>query len=195
MRLDGPALRDILEMIVTDRGVVAAWEEVITPVLIGIGDRCAATNRFIEVEHLISRGVTEVLASVTRPPSAQMPRVLLAAADEEQHTLPLEALAAALAQAGVPSRFLGARVPPQALADAVARTGPAAVVLWSQMLSTGDPGQWVRLLSGPHRPVLAAAAGPGWPVAELPEEVTPLGSLADAVRLVSVAALPAGRPN
>ncbi len=133
MRLDGPALRDILEMTVTDRGVVAAWEEVIMPVLIGVGERYAATKRFIEVEHLLSRGVTEVLGSVTRPPSSQSPRVLLAAADEEQHTLPLEALAAALAQAGVPSRLLGARVPAQAVAETIARTGPAVLVLWSQL--------------------------------------------------------------
>jgi hypothetical protein len=195
MRLDGPALRDILELAVVDRGVIAAWDEVILPVLIGIGERYAATKRFIEVEHLISRGVTEVLAAVTRPPSAHLPRVLLAAADEEQHTLPLEALAAALAQAGVPSRFLGGRVPPRALRDAVARTGPVAVVLWSQMPSTGNAGQWTHLLSGPHRPLLAAAAGPGWSEAELPDDVTTVSSLVEAVRLVSMAARPADQAN
>jgi hypothetical protein len=195
MRLDSPALRDILEMTVTDRGVVAAWEEVIMPVLIGIGERVAATERFVEVEHLISRGITEVLGSVARPPSLLVPRVLLAAADEEQHTLPLEALAAALAQEGVPSRLLGARVPPRALGDAVARTGPAAVVLWSQVPGTGSPEQWVRLLTGPHRPLLAGAAGPGWPAGDLPEDVTVLSSLPEAVRLVSIAAQPVDRPH
>jgi DNA-binding transcriptional MerR regulator len=187
MRLDAPALREILETSIADRGVVAAWEEVITPVLIGIGDRYAATQRFIEVEHLISRSITEVLGSVTRPPAAHSPRVLLAAADEEQHTLPLEALAASLAQAGVPSLLFGARVPPQALGDAITRTGPAAVVLWSHLPSTGSPGQWVSVLTGPHRPLLAAAAGPGWARHELPEDVTPLHNLAEAVRLVSIA--------
>lgn len=191
MRLDAPALREILETSVADRGVVAAWEEVITPVLIGIGERYATTQRFIEVEHLISRSITEVLGSVTRRPGPHSPRVLLAAADEEQHTLPLEALAAALAQAGVPSLLLGARVPPQALSDAIARTGPAAVVLWSHIPSTGGPEQWVSVLTGPHRPLLAAAAGPGWLRHELPEDVTPLRDLAEAVRLVSIAAAPA----
>nr|BFE66711.1 hypothetical protein GCM10020092_000120 [Actinoplanes digitatis] len=191
MRLDAPALREILEASVADRGVVAAWEEVIKPVLIGIGDRYAATKRFIEVEHLISRSITEVLGSVPRPPGLRSPQVLLAAADEEQHTLPLEALAAALAEVGVPSRLLGARVPPQALSDAVSRTGPVAVVLWSHLPSTGSPEQWVSLLTGPHRPLLAAAAGPGWPRHELPEDVTPLDSLPEAVRLVSLAAPPA----
>jgi len=193
MRLDGPALRDILEMTVTDRGVVATWEEVIMPVLIGVGERYAATKRFIEVEHLLSRGVTEVLASVSRPPSSQIPRVLLAAADEEQHTLPLEALAAALAQAGVASRLLGARVPAQALVDAISRTGPAVLVLWSQLPGSADPAQWSHVLTHRHRPLLVAAAGPGWRLDHLPEEVTPLHSLGEAVRRVSAVAQPADR--
>jgi hypothetical protein len=195
MRLDGPALRDILEMTVTDRGVVAAWEEVIMPVLIGVGERYAATKRYIEVEHILSRGVTEVLGSVTRPPSSQIPRVLLAAADEEQHTLPLEALAAALAQAGVSTRLLGARVPAQAVAEAIARTGPAVVVLWSQLPGSADPAQWGHVLSGRHRPLLVAAAGPGWRPDQLPDGVTPLSGLAEAVQLVAAVALPADRPR
>ncbi|MFI7596267.1 B12-binding domain-containing protein [Actinoplanes sp. NPDC049681] len=190
MRLDGPAVRDLLEMTVVSRGVMGAWDEVIMPVLIGIGERYEATRRFIEVEHLISRCVTEVLGSVPRPPSSRTPRVLLAAADEEQHTLPLEALAAALAESGVPSRLLGARVPPQALNDAVARTGPIAVVLWSQLPDTGDPVQWVRLLSSGHAPLLAGAAGPGWPAERLPEGVVRLGSLREAVHLLAMAVSP-----
>ena len=188
MRLDAPAQRDILEMAVSSHGVVAAWDQVILPVLIGIGERYAATHRFVEVEHLISRCVTEVLGAVPRPPSDQLPRVLLAAADEEQHTLPLEALAAALAESGVASRLLGARVPPQALGDAMARTGPTAVVLWSSTSRTGDPEQLRRILAGPHPPLLVAAAGPGWPPRVLPAGVQPLGALTEAVRIVSAAA-------
>src|SRR4029453_4287002 len=138
MRLDGPALRDILEMTITERGVVAAWEEVIMPGLIGVGERYAATKRFIEVEHILSRGVTEVLSSVTRPPSTQTPQGLLPAPDREHHTLPLGAVAAALGEEGGPRRLLGARVPAQALGDAIARTGPAVLVLWSQLPGSAD---------------------------------------------------------
>jgi MerR family transcriptional regulator, light-induced transcriptional regulator len=188
MRLDAPAQRDILEMTIANHGVVTAWEQVIMPVLIGIGERYQSTQRFIEVEHLTSRTVTEVFGSVPRPSSDQMPHILLAAADEEQHTLPLEALAAALAEAGVPSRLLGARVPPQALGDAMARTGPAAVVVWSQMPETGDPEQVRRLLSGPHPPLVVAAAGPGWSQRDLPTGVPLLGNLTDAIRIVAAAA-------
>jgi hypothetical protein len=188
MRLDAPAQRDILEMAVADHGVVDAWEQIIVPVLIGIGERYESTKRFIEVEHLISRSISEVLATVPRPPSDQLPRVLLTAADEEQHTLPLEALAAALAESGVPARLLGARVPPQALGDAIARTGPAAVVVWAQTPHTGNPEQLRRLLAAPHPPLLVAAAGPGWPGDHLPAGVPLLANLRDAVGIVTTAA-------
>lgn len=195
MRLDAPAQRDILEMTIAERGVIATWEEVITPVLIGVGERYEATKRFIEVEHVISRVITEVLGAIARPPSRRLPRVLLAAADEEQHTLPLEALAAALAQTGVSSRLLGARVPPQALRDAVARTGPAAVVVWSQLPGTGDPEQLRHLTEGPYQPLLAAVAGPGWNTEHMPEGLTMLRSLTEAVELVTAAAIPADRAS
>src|SRR4051794_39494482 len=186
MRLDTPVMRTIFEQAVTDWGVVRAWDEVAMPVLIGIGERYAATQRFVEVEHLISRCVSEVLGSVPRPPASSPVRVLLAAADEEQHTLPLEALAAGLAQAGVPARMLGARVPLPALDDAVTRTGPAAVVLWSQIPETGDPTQLARVAAHPHRPLLVAAGGPGWS-GRLPPGVAQLTSLGDAIELVAAA--------
>jgi hypothetical protein len=187
MRLDAPSMRDILEMVVAERGVIGAWEHVIVPVLTGIGERYQVTKRFVEVEHLFSRTVTEVLAAVPRPPTGPAPRVLLAAADEEQHTLPLEALAAALAQAGVHTRLFGARVPPSALSDAIARTGPAVVLLWSQTSRTGDPTQLSRVAEVPRPPLLVAAAGPGWPP-DLPAGVARLISLGEAVTLLQAAA-------
>jgi MerR family transcriptional regulator, light-induced transcriptional regulator len=187
MRLDGAAMRDMLEIIVAERGMLSAWDDVAVPVLIGIGERYRLTRQYVEVEHLVSRCLTEAFGAVPRPDSSEPVRVLLAAADEEQHTLPLEALAAALAEAGVPSRLLGARVPPQALADAVARTGPAAVVLWSHAPFTGDPTQLIRLAEGPRPPLLIAVGGPGWP-AELPPGVVQLTSLGQAVELVQAAA-------
>ena len=188
IRLDAPAQRDIIEMTIARRGVIRAWDEVIMPVLFGIGERYTATLKYIEVEHLFSRVVTECLSAVPRPPVGATPRILLTAADEEQHTLPLEALAAALAEAGVPSRMLGARVPPEALAGAVERTGPAAVVIWSQTPATSDPAQLDRLLTGPKRPYLVAAAGPGWIKQNLPDEVLLLGGLTEAVEVVTAAA-------
>jgi MerR family transcriptional regulator, light-induced transcriptional regulator len=186
MHLDAPAMRELLEAVIGAQGVVPAWTEVIAPVLVGVGERFHATRRFVEVEHLISRSVTEVLGAIPRPADAAPPRVLLAAADEEQHTLPLEALAAALAEIGVPTRLLGARVPPAALAAAVTRTGPDVLVLWSQTPATGAPAQLTSIAAAGRRPLLLAAAGPGWP-AELPTGVARLTSLTEAVTLVGTA--------
>ncbi|MFF5084636.1 MerR family transcriptional regulator [Actinoplanes sp. NPDC000266] len=188
MRLDAPAMRDILQVAIAENGVVESWNHVAMPVLIGIGERYEATRRFVEVEHLISRTVTEVLGAVPRPPATDHPpQILLAAADEEQHTLPLEALAAALAEAGVSSRLLGARVPRDALADAIARTGPTVVVLWSQTPHTGDPDQLLQVLHSPHPPLMTAAAGPGWPH-PLPDNVAQLTDLTSAVQTLAAAA-------
>ncbi|MET0425543.1 MAG: MerR family transcriptional regulator [Actinoplanes sp.] len=186
MRLDGPAMRNILETVIAERGVIETWNEVAAPVLIGVGERYESTKGFVEIEHLISRCVTEALSAVPRPPPSVSPRILLAAADEEQHTLPLEALAAALAQQGIPSRLLGARVPPEALAGAIARTGPAAVVLWSQLPQTGDPAQLARIADSAHRPLVIAAAGPGWPI-DLPPGIARPADLRDAVELIRAA--------
>ncbi|MDG4774207.1 MerR family transcriptional regulator [Solwaraspora sp. WMMD792] len=206
VRLDDLAMREIIERGLRTDGVIATWDRVIRPVLAGVGDRYAATAGFIEVEHLLSRCVSAAFASVTGPVPAALPgdpsdrlvsaapaagRVrdgggpgaLLACTDEEQHTLPLEALAAALVEVGVVARLLGARVPAAALVAAVDRTGPAAVVLWSHTPATADLGQLRVARSGRHRPVLVLAVGPGWPVTELPDGVRHCADLTDAVTL------------
>ncbi|WP_326562113.1 MerR family transcriptional regulator [Micromonospora sp. NBC_01796] len=184
MRLDAAGVYETVERVVAVDGVVAAWDGLLRPVLAGLGERHTATAGLIEVEHLLSRCVSEVLAVVTRRAARSgPPRILLACADEEQHSLPLEALAAALAEVGVATRQLGARVPAAALVDAVARTGPAAVVLWSHARSTADPAQLRAVLASPHRPVLLVAAGPGWHTETLPVGVPLPASLGEALSL------------
>jgi hypothetical protein len=186
VRLDGPTMRDLLQRSVDERGVVDTWEAMVAPVLIGIGARHANTDALVEVEHLVSRTVTEVFGAVPRPPAGGPPPViLLACADEEQHSLPLEALAAALAEAGVPCRLLGARVPPAALRDAIVRTGPRVVVVWAHLPETAHPAQLDAVLAGPNRPLLLVAAGPGWPREDLPDEVVVPATLAQALTLTA----------
>jgi hypothetical protein len=187
MRLDADAMRRLIQRSVAEHGVVATWDTVLRPVLVGIGDRHAATAALVEVEHLISRTVSEVFAAVPRP-GGRTPAILLACADEEQHSLPLEALAAALAEAGLACRLLGARVPPAALRDAVARTGPAVVVIWAHRAEHADPEQLTALLSGRERPLVLAAAGPGWPTGALPDGVARPASLIEALTVAAAAA-------
>ena len=76
--------------------------------------------------------------------------------------------------------MLGARTPPQALADAVSRTGPAAVFVWSQTAATGDPAQLAGLPR--QRPPLRLfdAAGPGW--ASAPPGIRAVLTLREAVQ-------------
>jgi MerR family transcriptional regulator, light-induced transcriptional regulator len=194
MRLDAGAVRWLVADALSRHGVVTTWEAIVVPALTRVGERHAATGALVEVEHLLSRCVSESLAAVARPPADTPARVLLACADEEQHSLPLEALAAALAERNLGCRLLGARTPPSALHAAVSRTGPALVVLWSHHASTAGPGQLQPLLGGSvHRP-LAAVAGPGWGD-NLPEGVLRPGRLADAVALATAADRAAPRPR
>lgn len=182
MRLDDDRARQLVERALARYGVIRTWDELVRPALTRIGDRHEATGRLVEVEHMFSRAVCGALTTVRAPAPEQAARVLLACADEEQHTLPLEALAAAAAERGVACRLLGARVPPAALQTAVRRTGPALLVVWSHARVTADPQQLRSLLAGDGRAPLLAATGPGWPV-ELPEGVVAPATLSEAVRL------------
>ena len=184
MRLDSVAIGETITHALAADGVIATWDGLLRPVLAGIGERHAATGALIEVEHLVSRSVSEAFAAVAHTqPVTGPPRILLSCADEEQHSLPLEALSAALAEVGVSYRMLGARVPVEALLEAVNRTGPAAVVVWSHTRTTADPGQLSALLGAPRRPLLVLAAGPGWRADTLPAGVVRPVDLTEAVSL------------
>ena len=81
----------------------------------------------------------------------------------------------------VPDSF---RVPADALASAVRRTGPVAVFLWAQMPGYGDRRLFERLpaLRPATRIVLG---GPGWRGTEVPDGVTYVDDLAAAVERLS----------
>ncbi|MER7008931.1 MerR family transcriptional regulator [Dactylosporangium sp. NPDC000555] len=181
LRLDGSAVRQRIADAVRELGVVAAWDGVLRPVLVALGERYAATGALVEVEHLISGCVSAVFGAVPRPPAGTPVRILLACADEEQHSLPIEALAAALAAAGVPARSLGARVPSEALLATVRRTGPAGVLVWSHHRSTAAPAQLEAVLAERARPVVLAAGGPGWDRPSAPSGVIFPDSLTEAM--------------
>lgn len=184
MRLDGESVRQIATDAIRHLGVVGAWDAVLRPVLAAVGERHGRTGRLIEVEHLVSAVISDVLGAVPRPATNGDGRVLLACTDEEQHSLPIEALAAALAEVEVACRMLGARVPPSALRAAVRRTGPAAVLLWSHHPATAEVTQVTALAAGRIRPMVLAAAGPGWKIDQLPDSVTVPRTLGEAVQIL-----------
>jgi len=187
-RLDSSTVHQILTDAIGTGGVLDTWDEIVRPVLAAVGHRAASTGEMIEVEHVLSHLISTALGTVPRPPRDIPVRVMLACADEEQHSLPLEAAAAALAERGVPSRLLGARVPPTALRAAIRRTGPTAVLLWSHDRSTADLALLRAILSGRGRPLLLMVGGPGWPLDELPRGVATVETLREAVNVLSAAA-------
>ncbi|WP_455713476.1 cobalamin-dependent protein [Streptomyces virginiae] len=117
--------------------------------------------------------------------------VILACTPTEQHTLPLEALAAALAQHGWPMRMFGAAVPADALDASVRRLGPAAVALWSQSHSTADMSVVRRVaatgfgLRGARIAPMVMLVGPGWPPAAAGTGMTRPRGLRQAIEAIS----------
>ncbi|MET9771422.1 MerR family transcriptional regulator [Streptomyces sp. NPDC006415] len=170
VRLDAPAMDELLTAVLDRYGLPVAWDEVMMPALHAVGHKWeTAGERYIEVEHLLSWHVSGALRGVAdRPPAPGAGLALLACAPGETHTLALEALAATLAQQAQPVRMFGAAVPAGALEDAVRRTGPAAVVLWAQSRGTASRSLVDRLdaiewgVRGARRRSVVCVAGPGW---------------------------------
>ena len=192
MALDAEVVTATLTAQLDAHGVVRTWDEVLRPLLVSVGHRWARTGEGVDVEHLLSDCVSMSLrqhASGLTPTAPPRP-VLLASAPEDQHVLPLHVLAATLAERGYSSRVLGASVPAEALRDAVRRTGPAAVFVWSQTRATGSAEVLAGLAEAfPRTSVLAG--GPGWASDELPVGVTLCPGLVEAADLVEDAVNPA----
>ncbi|MBL8924687.1 MAG: MerR family transcriptional regulator [Pseudonocardia sp.] len=195
LAMDPTSVNRLVEDSIATDGLVATWDEVARPVLAAIGDRWAATGRGVEVEHLLSQcliGVFSTRTAAAAEPADPLPAparpVLLAAMPTELHVVPLAVLAALLAERGIGCRSLGAALPADALAAAVRRTAPAAVVLWSQAPSTADPTVVAGLpVTRPRYRIFVA--GPGWDGAALPAGVGTLRSLVDAGDRIGAAVL------
>ena len=144
-------------------GVIRTWQEVIVPLLIMVGDDWAKSGEGIEVEHLL----TEILKDVLRENTAAMSKpvnsspVVLAAVGEELHCLALHALAAALSEKGIETYLLGARTPLEALRALVTRSAPPALFLWAQLAVNAKPKYFNDLPSVRPSPRVVLG-GPGW---------------------------------
>jgi transposase-like protein len=189
--LDGPTITSTVRASLDRRGAVPTWEGLVAPVLVELGARWERTGRGVDVEHLASEAILGALRSYQHrlgQAATASPPVLLACTEEEQHSLPLHALAAALAERRVATRVLGGRVPQDALAAAIRRAGPTAVFLWSTMPSTGNP-QALSALPAVRPAPLVVLGGPGWAVESLPLGLAGLAvvdELAAAVEALAV---------
>ncbi|GAA3836199.1 MerR family transcriptional regulator [Sphaerisporangium flaviroseum] len=186
LNLDGEAVVSGLCAALDTHGVIWTWERLVLPVFDAITRRQDSTRAGVEIEHLFSERLLSALSErIGRPAHPAHPRtVLLACAEDEQHSLPVYALAATLTTVhDLETRVLGPRTPYTALADAMRRLGPLVVFVWSQLGMTGDPAPLHTL------PVLRPASriivgGPGWWSEHLPPGITRAFSLQDAVAQV-----------
>lgn len=185
LAMDSAAVQALLADAIEADGVIRTWDEVVRPVMAAIAARWEHSGAGVEVSHLVEECVLAALVRAT--PVVTSPRnhrpVLLACMPDERHNLPLYPLAAVLAQRGVGARQLGAALPADALASAVRRTAPAAVVLWAQLPRYADPGV-VAALPRTRQQVRVFVGGPGWERGVVPqpaERINDLASAADAL--------------
>jgi hypothetical protein len=187
MSLDTYEMHRILRDAVRRQGVVSAWDFLIMPVLRAIGERTRVTGDGIDVEHAFSEVILGVMRSVAfglQPPRGPV-TVMLACADSEYHSLPLHALAAALAEREIPSRMLGSGLPVSALSASVRRTGPSVIVLFARMTGA-DAGETEALRRQRPTPTVILA-GPGWDPQTVPSTARTASSLVEALDEVLLA--------
>ena len=184
MALDAGTVRGALERTLRDQGVVALWEELLGPVLVAIGERWAATGDGVEVEHLLAETAAGVLRSVTNAPEPRNGRpVLLACTPDELHSLPLSALAAALAEHGIGVRMLGSDLPAARWPRQCG--GPGRRRCWCGRSWPSTPTSIVlERLPLLRPPVAVLAGGAGWARRDLPAKVTYASDLTAAVTLI-----------
>ena len=159
--LDAAFVEEGLRSEINRSGVVTVWQEVVVPLLEMVGDRWAQTGKGIEFEHFLSEIIKRVLRRVEVENPVNARPVLLAAVGDELHSLPIKALAAALAELHINTHFLGARTPIEALTAMVKRSAPPAIFLWAQMPENADPKFFrdIPIVRPTPRIILG---GPGW---------------------------------
>jgi DNA-binding transcriptional MerR regulator len=182
--MDPDRIAAAADAVLADRGAVSGWTEVFMPHLQALGRRWNTTGLGVEREHVVALVLQGSLDRHARRHTRRQPRgsppILAAATPSEQHTLPLAALAAALAESRVRAYVVGS-LPELALHTAIEDTAPSVVVLWARSGQTTDAQLLRGLLT---RAPVVCAAGPGWPRNRLPRSVPHLPDLPTAVDMV-----------
>ncbi|KAA0022960.1 MerR family transcriptional regulator [Antrihabitans cavernicola] len=182
-RLDADRINAILRTTLTRDGVLTTWDELCRPALAAIEERHSSGDECIDVEHILSRSIVMCLQRVEPSTSDNRPPIMLACSRGEFHTLPLEALRAALAERGHTVRMLGASVPASAIRDSLTRdVSPRAVVVWSQGPQTARTSTLRRAAAGG---AVVVAAGPGWTDVTLPHGTVAGTSLVSVLDLLA----------
>lgn len=157
-------------------GVEVTWHEIIVPTLIEIGEAWQASGEGIEIEHAFTEILKKILRERSTPISNPVNAhpVLVAAAGEEAHSLPLHALEAVLSEMNIKTHFLGARTPFEAVSATITRLAPPAVFLWALFPQNANPDFYRNLPSIRPAPRIVLG-GPGWDPAECSDATLVMG--------------------
>lgn len=157
-------IEECLRSEIKQHGVEVTWHQVIVPTLIGVGEAWEKSGKGIEIEHLftelLKRLFREQTATAKAKPVNGNP-VILASIGEEQHSLPLHALEAALAEFGIKTHFLGVRTPAEAIAAILPRVAPPAIFLWATFSQNARP-EYFQTLPAIRPAPRILLGGPGW---------------------------------
>jgi MerR family transcriptional regulator, light-induced transcriptional regulator len=180
LRLDSEAIAAVVARELEELGVLDTWNGVCLPAVEELGSRVAQGVHCVDAEHLLSWTITAAMSRVPlATPTPGSRAAVLACAEDEHHTLGLDALRAGLAERGCTVRMLGADTPAGAVAEAVRRSRPGAVVVWSQTPRSARPAGLTPLADIPG--MVVVAAGAGWAGRKLPAEVMRPDSLRTAL--------------
>jgi len=167
MKFNQAQIEKLIRKSITDIGVEATWLEVLSPLLIEVGEVWVRTGNGIEVEHFLSEILKKILrentGKIDKPRNSRP--VLLACVENELHSLALNALAAVLAEARIECIFLGARTPQIALNQVVIKSAPPAIFLWAQSSENADHA-YVKELPTIRPAPKVLLGGPGWKAAK-----------------------------
>lgn len=157
-------IEECLRSEIEQHGVEITWHQIIVPTLIGVGEAWEKSGKGIEVEHLFTEVLKKLFRERTATANAKPINnnpVILASIGEEQHSLPLHALEAALAESGIKTHFLGVRTPAEAIAAIVPRVAPPAIFLWATFAQNAQPEYFQSLPAIRPAPRILLG-GPGW---------------------------------
>jgi DNA-binding transcriptional MerR regulator len=166
LKLDQQKIETLIRKSISEIGVEVTWREIISPLLVEVGDDWVRTGDGIEVEHFLSEVLRKILSenfgNIAKPKNARP--VLLACVGNEMHSLALAALAAVLAESKIDCIFLGARTPQVALNQVVLKSAPSAIFLWAQLSENADRS-FVSGLPAIRPAPRVLLGGPGWQAA------------------------------
>ena len=128
---DPPEVERILNQALSLGNAWSIYQNVFEPALVAIGKLWEGDPRYVANEHMLSQAVKSSLAQMLKILQPPQPRkkIIFACVREEQHDIPIYALALRASHVGCQPIILGANTPPEALGTAISCIMPHGVIL------------------------------------------------------------------